>query len=158
MNPTTGDPAQLKTHEIRRLQAIQAFFHAGSRALNQPIKIANVAVTDFDKFRVSEFVPSAQIIPWKLSGTSGKAVEEVRLEEWDRRIKPNKAEFKEFQDEKFYTKWAQDFITVLKSQGLGHTINDEFTPTHLELDERQCQWTYNLMTPKSKRLPSNELF
>ena len=148
VNPSTGDPTQLKSHEIRRLQAIQAFFHAGSRALNQPIKIANVAVTDFDKFRVSEFVPSAQIIPWKLSGTSGKTVEEVRLEEWDRRIKPNKTEFKELRDEKFYTKWAQDFITVLKSQGLGHTINDKFTPTHIELDERQCQWTYNLMTTK----------
>ena len=135
------------THR-KLLQAVIAFFHTCSRIKNGRINITDAEFDKdaFDAFRINTFRPELPIVPWHVQKETDE--DALALIEWNKRVKPNKSDYKEFKDDVFWTKSKESFMDTLESQGLDHLIDETHKPTNKELDVTQMKWLYDVMSSK----------
>ena len=121
------DPSQwvnLPTPQKHLVHALKAFYHDSSWKLGQGINIRHATKPQFDSFCSSIFDPSKSIVPWTLPlPTAWVDSTVLELNEWTKRVKPSKNNFKEFKDEATWTKSHQQFLDTLESQGLGDVVD-----------------------------------
>ena len=127
-----------------KLRALKAFYHAKRREAKGNISMAKVTREQFDHFRVADYMPSEEIIPWNrpLASTDTRARE---IENWKKLTKPNKSEYKKFNNDYFWVIWREKFENIARAQGVHHLIDPDFEPTNSELDERQREWMFTVL-------------
>ena len=123
----------LKIAIRRKLKIVLAFYHHCCRKANGPVNISLATKVMYDTFRTSIYDPTKPIIPW----TAKLPNEDDDVTMWRRTIKPNRADFKIFKDDVYWTRSKESFVTTVESQGLAHLIDPAHKPSNAELDDIQ---------------------
>ena len=86
----------------------------------------------------------------------------MELTNWQRSIKPSKADYKEFRDEAQWTRTKERIVTTLQAQGIAHLVQVGFVVTNGLLDEAQQAWLYKvfqdiMQAPTAKTIVTKHL-
>jgi hypothetical protein len=90
------------------------------------------------------FQPDASFVPWRVS----KIDSTEELADWNKRIRPNKADYKDFKDDAHWVKGQEAFTATLESQNLLHTIDPKYTSANDPLYLSQKKWVYDVIATK----------
>ena len=134
--------------QLKRLHIAVSFYHFMSVTHGGAINMLTMTRALYDSYRVNEYIPSDDIVPWHLQLKKKSESSAKSLDKWSSRIKANKSDFREFKDEAYWNKDKESFLSTIASLGLKHTIDMGHMPTDLELDESQRLWIYDVMATK----------
>ena len=101
----------------------------------------NVNVDKFREYLISDYDHTKPIIPWGIQ-VKGKMSE--ALGEWQKKIKPNCQDYKEFRDEKYWFLHKSKILTTLKAQGLSHLVDPKYREPNKSLEEAQFARLYKV--------------
>ena len=149
----------LQTAMRRKLVILLAFYHAASRGRKGAISITTTTKQMYDSFRVGEYDPNKEIVPWNTPDAVSKNDE---LMQWKKTVRPSKGDYKEFRDEAQWTRTKERIITTLQAQGIAHLVQDGFVVTNTPLDEAQQAWLYKvfqdiMQAPTAKTIVTKHL-
>ena len=83
---TRNSPAQpLSIINKRLLKAMLSFYHTLSREKGEPYNVTRVKKEAFNLFRITEYDPSATIVPWFVKK---KKTEDPDIANWKRTVRP----------------------------------------------------------------------
>ena len=134
------------------------FFHHSSRAAGGAINIESATKAQFDVFRVSQFSPERDLVPWNVTKPADGDEALVR---WNKNVKlPGKSDFKFFNDVTTWPVFKERILDNLESVGLKGLIDSNHRITNPDLDEAQRKWLYNIFTsimknPEAKSVVKN---
>ena len=78
------------------LKAMLSFYHTLSREKGEPYNVTRVKKEAFHLFRITEYDPSATIVPWFVKK---KKTEDPDVANWKRTVRPAKTDFKDLKDD-----------------------------------------------------------
>ena len=132
---TRNSPAHpLSIINKRILRAMLSFYHTLSRDEGEPYNVTKVKKEAFHLFRITEYDPSATIVPWFVKK---KQTEDPDVANWKRTVRPAKTDFKDLKDDAHWALHREHVKTTLQSQGLLHLIDENFVPLNQDLDKLQ---------------------
>ena len=151
ITPTIGTNAgtQVAGHDLsrqwkRKLRALLAFYHFESRKISRPIDLLQTLPAHFDKFRTEDYCFTEDIIPWGRPEPKTREAT-TALQNWQRTVKPSRADFKEFRDEATWSKSKAKILSTLEAQGLAHLVALGFVVVDPDLDTLQMKWFYAVL-------------
>ncbi|CAB9530239.1 hypothetical protein SEMRO_2800_G337380.1 [Seminavis robusta] len=116
----------------RQLLAAICCFHHFCREQTKSINITSISFTNFQRFRIGRWHPSAEVVPWLTTRAPVSA--EAEIEYWNKTVKISCSDYKEFRDEAYWHKWSEDFLLTVKSHRLSHLLEKGYTPENPSLD------------------------
>ena len=134
-------PQSLSVINKRLLKAMLSFYHTLSRDKGKPYSIGKVTKEAFNIFRVTEYDPSATIVPWFVKK---KRTEDPDIANWKKAVRPTRGDFKDLKEDTHWALHREHVKTTLKSQGLLHLIDEKFTLANQDLDKLQQNWLYKI--------------
>ena len=141
--------APLSLRDRRMIKCVIAYYHDSCKAVKRQIRLVMHDRNMFDDFRVDSYDPHSKIVPWRVQlakATNGTDPNADALVNWQKSVKPNKSDYKEFRDEHFWNKAKENFEDTLEAHGLSHLIDETFTVVNKDLHESQQKWLYNVLT------------
>ncbi len=151
ITPTVGTNAGnvVTGHDLsrqwkRKLRALLAFYHFESRKISRPIDLLQTLPAHFDKFRTEDYCFTEAIIPWGRPEPKTREAT-TALQNWQRTVKPSRADFKEFRDEATWSKSKAKILSTLEAQGLAHLVDTGYIPADVPLDVAQMKWFYSVL-------------
>ena len=141
----------------RKLIAVLAFYHDGSRSRGKSINPKKIPQDIFDEWRISYYDHNEKIRPWQVTVPKPKTPEEEALITWKKTIKVSPSDYKPFKDDALWDKHKKGFTDTLDSHNLSHLVDPDCVPPVPELDVIQCKWLFKVMkdtflTPMSKTI------
>ena len=97
---TRNSPAHpLSIINKRLLKAMLSFYHTLSREKGEPYNVTRVRKEAFNSFRITEYDPSATIVPWFIKK---KKAEDPDVANWKRTVRPAKTDFKDLKKDAYW--------------------------------------------------------
>ena len=156
--PGTPDPTDtdLPRHYKSTLHAIVSFFHHICVEHGQQVDPLYYTKDEFDDYRISEYVPDHDLVPWKLTL---KKRNESKETEWRKHIKPNITDYPIIKDETKSLKWKEEFVATIKAHGLEHHLDETYVVNSKDrtLYDQQETWLFkvfqrSMQTAKTKTI------
>ena len=125
------------------LKLVLAYYHDMCFRKGGLVRITTSTVDAFNHFRNEDYDPNAVIVPF---GKRLKQDKKKELQDWNKSVKPVATAYKEFKNEPDHIKWIKELKTTAKSQNLGHLLDPKHVPENLDLDAKQREWLWNVLT------------
>ena len=138
----TDPPSPLSSAYKRKLHCAIAFHHHASRVAKGAINVMTSTKAQYDIFRTSLYDSSKSVVPWNV-GLSASTNADLIL--WKKTVRPSKSDFKEFRDERNWSRSKEHILTTLESMGLQHLVDSTFVITDPDLDDAQMKWFYSIL-------------
>ena len=135
-------PQHLSVINKRLLKLVLSLYHTISRENGKSYDVSKVRKVTFDEYRVTDYDPSAPIVPWFVKKRNA---EDPDIANWKKAIRPSRGDFKELKDDTHWNLHSEHVKTTLQSQGLLHLIDEKFVPKNTDLDKLQQNWLYKIL-------------
>ena len=143
MDLKAGDGTPIPLIGRKLLLASVQIFHRVSHKSGQAVSVKLITKRVFDGFRVSNFKPHAEIIPFEEIRDVSKSQREIEL--WTKTNRISRSDFKEFRDEANWTKFQKGFMHNLEAMALQHIVDENHDPVNKTLDKIQQCWVFKTM-------------
>ena len=124
----------------RKLIAMMSFYQRVCAENDGTIEITTCTVDQFKEYLVSEYDHTKPILPWQIQ-TKDKT---KQVEEWTKRIRPSKQDYKAFKDERTWVLNKIEIQNTAASHGLSHLLDEKHVELNKELGEAQNAWMYKV--------------
>ena len=115
---------------------VSSLFHAVSRKYGKIIDIRRMSPQMFDAYRVNKYNPDLPILQWNAKSTE--------LVSWTKNLRFSSKDYPKFNDEAYFQKYLEKFLTALQSHGMQDVLDDKVNYTDPTLFHAHSTWLYKL--------------